>query len=104
LGLEVEKIHTGKNDCIIYHGPEYEDLKKSPICGLDQFNHKKDSGDDENYNKIKDGSKKVFWYFSIIPRLKRWFANKESELLRWHKEKHNQDAEMIRHPADASQW
>jgi hypothetical protein len=34
----------------------------------------------------------VFWYFPIIPRLKRWFANKkESELLRWHKEKHKQD-------------
>jgi hypothetical protein len=25
-------------------------------------------------------------------------------LLRWHKEKHKQDARMIRHPADARQW
>jgi hypothetical protein len=24
--------------------------------------------------------------------------------LGWHKEKHKQDAEMIRHPADATQW
>jgi hypothetical protein len=32
--------------------------------------------------------------------LKHWFANtKVSELLRWHKEKHEQDAGMIRHPA-----
>jgi hypothetical protein len=41
-------------------------------------------GDDENYNRNrrKGGPKKVFWYFSIIPRLKHWFANKESEFLR----------------------
>jgi hypothetical protein len=36
--------------------------------------------------------------------LKRWFANKELELLQWHKERHKQDAGMIRHPADATQW
>jgi hypothetical protein len=57
-----------------------------------------------NRNRRKGGSKKVFWYFPIIPRLKHWFANKESELLRWYKEKHKQDAGMIRHPADVTQW
>jgi hypothetical protein len=47
--------------------------------------------------------KKVFCYFLMIPHLKRWFASKEeSELLRWHKEKHKQDAGMIRHPAYAT--
>jgi hypothetical protein len=35
LGLEVEKIHACKNDYILYRGPEYEDLEKCPICGLD---------------------------------------------------------------------
>jgi hypothetical protein len=35
LGLKVEKIHACKNDCILYRGPEYEDLEKCPICGLD---------------------------------------------------------------------
>jgi hypothetical protein len=87
--------------------PEYEDLKKCPICQLDLFHRRKDSGDDGNYNKNrrKCGPKKMFWYFSIIPRLKNWVANKEeSELLRWHKEKHKQDAGIIRHPADATQW
>jgi hypothetical protein len=84
LGLEVEKIHAYKNDCILYRGPEYEDLKKWPICGLNRFNHRKDGGDDENCNRNrrKGGPKNVFWYFPIISRLKRWFANKESELLR----------------------
>jgi hypothetical protein len=46
----------------------------------------------------------VYWYFPIIPRLKHWFANKESELLRWLKEKHKQDVGMIRYPADATKW
>jgi hypothetical protein len=66
----------------------------------------KNGGDDENCNRNrrKDGPKKVFWYFPIIPHLKRWFANKkESELLRWHKEKYKQDVKMIRHPADVTQ-
>jgi hypothetical protein len=35
LGLEVEKIHACKNDCILYRGEEYEDLEKCPICRLD---------------------------------------------------------------------
>jgi hypothetical protein len=71
-----------KNDYILYHGAEYEDLEKCPISGLDRFNRTKDDGDDEKFNKRKGKPKKVFWYFFIIPRLKHWFTNKkESELL-----------------------
>jgi hypothetical protein len=71
-----------KNDHILYRGVEYEHLEKCPICGLDQFNHRKDGGDEENCNRRKDGPKKVVWYFPIIPHLKHWFANKkELELL-----------------------
>jgi hypothetical protein len=83
LGLEVEKIHSCKNGCILYYVPEYEDLEKCPICGVDRFNHRKDNGDEVNYNRNrrKDRRKKVFRYFTIISRLKHWFANKESELL-----------------------
>jgi hypothetical protein len=93
----VEEIHACKNDYILYRGEEYEDLEKCPICGFDRFNHRKDGGDDDNCdrfnhrkdggddnncNRRKGGSKNVFWYFPIIPRLKRWFANKkELELL-----------------------
>jgi hypothetical protein len=50
LGLEVEKIHACMNDCILYREPEYKDLDKCPIYGLDRFNHRKDGGDDENCN------------------------------------------------------
>jgi hypothetical protein len=52
-------------------GAEYEYLENCPICGLDQFNHGKDGGDDKNYNRRKGGPKKSFCYFPIIPRLKR---------------------------------
>jgi hypothetical protein len=62
LGLEVEKIHACRNDCILYRGREYKDLEKCPICGLNRFNHRKDGGDDENcnINRRKGGPKKVF--------------------------------------------
>ena len=44
------------------------------------------------------------WYFLIIPRLKRFFKNKDNaKLMRWHKEDRKED-HMIRHPADGSQW
>ena len=47
---------------------------------------------------------KVMWYAPIIPRLKHLFRNKEhAELLRWHKEVRKVD-DMLRHPADGSQW
>jgi hypothetical protein len=71
LDLEVEKIHACKNDCILYRGKEYEDLKKCPICGFDRFNRRKDGGDDDNCNRRKGGPKNVFRYFPIIPCLKR---------------------------------
>jgi hypothetical protein len=72
----------------------------------DRFNHRKDSSDDENCNRNrrKGVSKKVVCYFPIIPHLKCWFAKKESKLLWWHKDKYKQDAGMIRHYADVTQW
>jgi hypothetical protein len=65
LGLEVETIHVCKNDCILYRGPEYKDHEKCPICGLDRFNHRKDGGDDKNYNRNrrKCGLKRCFGIF-----------------------------------------
>jgi hypothetical protein len=89
LGLEVKKIHTCKNDCILYRVNEYEDREKYSIYKLDRFNHRKDGGDDDNCNRRNGEYKNVFWYFPIIPRLKRWLANKkESALLQWHKDKY----------------
>jgi hypothetical protein len=77
LGLEVKKIHVCKNDCILYRGEEYEDLEKCTTYELDRFNRRKDSGDYDNYNRRKGELKNMFWYFTIIPHLKRWFTNKK---------------------------
>jgi len=74
FGLEVEKVHACKKDYILYRGEEYADLTKCPVCGLDRFNRRRDGGDGVIVHGLP---KKVFWYFPIIPRLKRWFANKK---------------------------
>src|SRR4051812_4893672 len=63
-----------------------------------------DPGDVEGEPPRKKVPTKVMWYAPIIPRLKRVFTNKEhAKLLRWHMEDRKKD-EMLRHPADGSQW
>ena len=48
--------------------------------------------------------RKVAWYFPLVFRLQRMFANKkEAKLLRWHEEGRNKDT-MLRHPVDCAQW
>jgi hypothetical protein len=64
LGLEVEKIHACKNDCILYRGIEYEDLEKCHVYGLDRFNRRKDGHDDENCNRNRRKGVLVLSYHS----------------------------------------
>ena len=100
LGLEVQKIHACNNDCILYHG-KYAELDQCPVCELSCY--KSNSPEamtvvDQN----KRPPKKVVWYFPIIPRLKRLFANEKIvELIRWHAKKRVNDGKL-RHPADGS--
>jgi hypothetical protein len=55
-------------------------------------------------NEKKKIPAKVFWYFPMIPRLERLFANPaNAKLLCWHAEERKKDGKL-RHPADASQW
>ena len=55
-------------------------------------------------SKDKRSAAKMVWYFPIISRLKRLFANKaNAQLMRWHAEGRNKDG-MLRHPADGMQW
>ena len=99
LGLEVRKIHACPNDCILYRN-EFEDLDACVVCKASRYKR----GDDIGSNrKKKRPPAKVVWYFPIIPRLKRLFANtRHAELLRWHVEKRKKDG-MLRHPADSAQ-
>ena len=104
VGLEVQKIHACPNDCILYRG-DYENLEACPICKASRYKIKADDPSDvEGETKKKRSPAKVMWYFPIIPRLKRLFANKEhAKMMRWHKEDRKVDGKL-RHPADASQW
>ena len=100
LGLEVEKIHACPNDCMLYR-KESKDHRSCVVCKASRFKR----GGDANTNSVKNRPPaKVVWYFPIIPRLKRLFANgRNAELLRWHAEKRKKDG-MLRHPADSAQW
>ena len=42
LGLEVQKIHACPNDCILYRGEEYENLKACQVCKALQYKIKRD--------------------------------------------------------------
>ena len=101
LGLEVQKIHACPNDCILYRN-EFAELDECPTCKTSRYKPGNDSN--EAQRRKKKPAAKVMWYFPIIPRLKRLFANKKhAKLLRWHDEDRKKDG-MLRHPADAAQW
>ncbi|XP_078161105.1 uncharacterized protein LOC144557158 [Carex rostrata] len=76
-----------------------------PKCGVSRYRRKNqdtDDGNDEG-NKGRAPAKSV-WYFPIIPRFKRLFANsKDAKLLRWHEDERKRDGKL-RHPADSPQW
>ena len=98
LRLEVEKIHACRSDCILYRGKEYKDLDKCPKCEAPLYK------DVKNGSRTKGSPVKVAWYFPVLPRLERLFANAEmAKLLRWHEEGHRKD-KMLRHPANGSDW
>ena len=100
LDLPHEKYHACINDCIIYRN-EHADKTKCLVCDADR------------YKKGKKAPRKVVWYFPLIPRLQRYFADrKEAKLMHWHAERKEavlNDLERIEnpvltHPSDASQW
>ena len=110
LELEAQKIHDCPNDCIIYHGEEYKNLDSCPVCNACRYKIPRDNPGDiegmrvEGMHVKKRVPAKVMWYFPLIPRLKCLFMNKtNAKLMRWRKKDRKQD-NMLRHPADGSQW
>ena len=86
LGLDVQKIHACPNDCILYRG-EYENLEACPVCSALRYKIRRDDPGDVDGQPVKKRvPAKLVWYFPIIPRLKRFFKNKDNaKLMRWHK-------------------
>jgi hypothetical protein len=71
LGLEVEKIHACRNDCMLFHNKDAM-LEEWHACGTSRYkrNDKNiDEDDMEENKKVKRVPAKVAWYFPIIPRL-----------------------------------
>ncbi|KAH0647784.1 hypothetical protein KY285_033032 [Solanum tuberosum] len=55
--------------------------------------------------KIKKIPHKALRYFPLKPRLQRLFmSSKTSVDMRWHKEKHLDEENVLRHPADSEEW
>ena len=106
LGLEIQKIHTCPNDCILYRCEEYENLDACSVCNASWYKIRRDDPGEvegEERHSQKKIPAKVLWYAPIIPRLKCLFRNKDNaKLLWWHKEDRKVD-NMLRHPADGSQ-
>jgi hypothetical protein len=100
LDLPHDKYHACVNDCIIYRN---EDALRiiCPVCKAARF--KKGS---------KKNPRKVVWYFPLVPRLQRYFADpKEAKLMRWHAERkeavlndRQRTEVLLTHPSDATQW
>ena len=65
FGLDYERIHACKNDCILFQ-KEYANMNKCPTCGEPKWKNKK---------IVKTSSNQVLanvlWYFPPIPRFKR---------------------------------
>jgi len=85
IELKYERIHACPNDYIIYWG-KYKDNVSCPICETSRYK-KKDRPEELEVKDKKQIPAKVFWYFPVIPRLERLFANPAiAKLLRWHAE------------------
>ena len=46
LGLEIQKIHACPNDCILYHGDEYEKLDACLVCHASRYKIRRDDPSD----------------------------------------------------------
>ncbi|GJT81279.1 protein exportin 1A [Tanacetum coccineum] len=85
MGLEVQRIHACRNDCILYR-KNYKDLHECPVCKESRYKHKNLTELDSDVKKNGPPAK-MLWYLPIIPRLKKLYANpKDAKLLRWHAE------------------
>ena len=71
---------------------------------MSRYKVKDDEDCSSDENSKKGPPTKVLWYFAIIPRFKRLFANEDdAKDLTWHANGRKSDG-MVRHPTDCSQW
>ncbi|KAI0519847.1 hypothetical protein KFK09_007308 [Dendrobium nobile] len=96
LGLGCEKIHACKNDCALFW-KDNEDKEECPECMESRWK--------VNDVKGKKIPHKILRYFPITSRLQRLFmSRKTAHEMRWHKENHFVDENLLRHPVDSKVW
>ncbi|KAG4961006.1 hypothetical protein JHK87_037639 [Glycine soja] len=102
VGMEYQKIHACRNDCILYRH-EFAELRNCPTCGVSRYKVGSGASSEAGSTYI-DRPAKVCWYLPVIPRFKRLFANAEdAKNLTWHVDGRTKDG-LLRHPADSPQW
>ncbi|XP_025980033.1 uncharacterized protein LOC114371726 [Glycine soja] len=83
VGMEYQKIHACRNDCILY-GNEFAEMRNCPTCGVSRY---KVNDGENNYDVGTNNNHpiKVCWYLLVIPRFKRLLASAdESSNHKWH--------------------
>jgi hypothetical protein len=71
LGLDVEKIHAYRNDCMLFHNEDAM-LEECRVCRTSRYKQNDKNIDEDDMwenKKVKRVSAKVAWYFPIISRL-----------------------------------
>ena len=100
LDLPHERYHVCINDCYIYRN-EDTDKTTCPVCNA------------ARYKIAKKAPHKVVWYFPLIPRLQRFFADRtEAKRMCWHAERRaamlkdleHSEKIILTYPSDASKW
>ncbi|XP_076925784.1 uncharacterized protein LOC143588741 [Bidens hawaiensis] len=100
MGLKVKRIHACPNDCMLYT-KEFKYDHKCFNCGASRYKRKNETDEVDDDVTKNEPPAKILWYFPIIPRLRRLFANeKEAKLLRRHSEDRINDGKL-RHVADS---
>jgi hypothetical protein len=114
LAMDVLKIHTCRNHCILYRGDDYKDLESCPKCNASRYKTNKDYREEECVASMSKGKKQkkapkktsksmrkeneevdyyvlkkipalVMWYLPVVDRLRCLFANHEdAKLMSWH--------------------
>ncbi|CAL5419916.1 unnamed protein product [Camellia sinensis] len=98
LGLDYQKIHVCKNDCVLFW-KEYENEDECPTCKAPRYKVRKGKG------KGKKIPHKVLRYFPLKPRLQRLFISRKTAIdMKWHKDKRVEEENVLRHPADSEAW
>jgi hypothetical protein len=98
-----ESVQEKLQSCVCRHYEEKDKKNKNTTAiGLESVDDKADP-DKGDMTKRKIPAL-VMWYLPVTDHLKHVLSNpRDAELVHWHSEKHRENDEEIRHPADGTQ-